>query len=94
MRNVKNSAASNLNYMARNLNLVARSFREMPTCFFAMHSMVFDLRNGGKCKALCGFRNGGANVCVHIRGRFLSQENLCCGARILRADLRLAREWS
>ena len=30
MRNVKNSAASNLNYMARNLNLVARSFCEMP----------------------------------------------------------------
>ncbi len=30
---VKNSAASNLNYMARNLNLVARSFYEMPCSF-------------------------------------------------------------
>ncbi len=33
----------NLNSDASNLNLVARSFYEMPTRFFALHSMVFRL---------------------------------------------------
>ncbi len=41
---VKNSKARNLNSGPSNLNFMARSFHEMPTCLFAMHSMVFDSR--------------------------------------------------
>ncbi len=59
---VKNSDASNLNYMARNLNLVARSFSEMPTNFFALRNSFFGMRKEASGMRKKDFRFGSQNL--------------------------------